>query len=62
MVVFSSGRRVNYGISSFRFRKDTIEMNWTDNSGKAFQTRFGRYAADRRAMVQLGVNRTYRRC
>jgi len=61
-VVFSSGRRVNYAITGFRFLKNTVEMNWTDNSGKAFRTRFGRYTADRRGMVQLGVNRAYRRC
>jgi hypothetical protein len=61
-VVFSGGRRVNYRVTGFSFRKDVIQMNWTDNDGKASRTRFGRYSADRRRMVQLGPNRAYRRC
>lgn len=61
-VVFSSGRRVSYRITGFRFLNDTIEMNWTNSSGAASRTRFGRYSANRRTMVQFGANRTYRRC
>jgi len=61
-VVFSSGRRVTYRITGFRFLKDTIDMNWTNSAGAASRTRFGRYSANRRTMVQFGANRTYRRC
>jgi len=61
-VVFSSGRRVTYKITGFKFLTDVVEMRWIDNNGKRLLTRFGRYAANRRSMVQLGVNRTYRRC
>jgi hypothetical protein len=61
-VVFSGGRRITYKITGFKFLKDVVEMYWTDNRGKRLRTRFGRYTANRRGMVQLGPDRAYHRC
>jgi hypothetical protein len=61
-VVFSGGRRVTYKVTRFKFLKDVVEMYWTDSRGKRLRTRFGRYTADRRGMVQLGPDRAYHRC
>jgi hypothetical protein len=61
-VVFSGGRRTSYKITGFKFLKDVVEMYWTDSRGKRLRTRFGRYSANRRSMVQLGPNRAYHRC
>jgi hypothetical protein len=63
MVIFNtSGVVRRYRITGFRYTATTVIMNWTKSNGAAAETTFGRFSADRQRMMQLGVNRTYRRC
>ncbi|MHA1537644.1 MAG: hypothetical protein ACTSUD_08815 [Alphaproteobacteria bacterium] len=61
IVLLKDGRRVVFPITRFIFRADTIDLRWISR-GKNMKTIFGRFSANRRRMVQFGVNRTYNRC
>lgn len=61
IVHLDSGRRVVFPITRFIFKTATIDIRWT-SEGVSKRTVFGRFSANRRRMVQFGVNRTYNRC
>lgn len=61
IVFLSDGRRVVFPITSFTFNTSTVLIRWTSD-GNSKRTIFGRFSANRRRMVQFGVNRTYNRC
>lgn len=60
-VVLPDGRRVPFTVTGFDFAADKVTMRWI-SQGRNTHTEFGQFSADRQRMVQLGVNRPYRRC
>jgi hypothetical protein len=61
IVFLNDGRRVVFPITRFTFTASTVNINWLSD-GASKRTVFGRFSANRRRMVQFGVNRTYKRC
>lgn len=61
IVFLKDGRRVEFPITRFIFSAATVDIRWTSD-GKNKRTLFGKFSANRRRMVQFGVNRTYNRC
>ena len=61
IVVLNDGKRVVFPITRFFFMASTIDIRWLSN-GENIRTVFGHFSANRRRMVQFGVNRTYNRC
>lgn len=61
IVLLNDGRRVVFPITRFTFTASTVNISWLSD-GASKRTVFGRFSANRRRMVQFGVNRTYNRC
>lgn len=61
IVFLNDGQRVVFPITRFTFTASTVDIRWL-SSGASKRTVFGRFSANRRRMVQFGVNRTYKRC
>lgn len=61
IVFLNDGRRVVFPITRFTFTASTVDIRWTSD-GASKRSVFGRFSANRRRMVQFGVNRTYNRC
>lgn len=62
VILTRNGSRSNYRVVSFDFTATTVIVHWITDENRRVNTTFGRFSADGRQMVQIAVNRIYRRC